>query len=252
MENLTIIASLEFWLLASIGVILTGISKSGFAGGAGVVAVPLLALIMPIAQATAIILPVLIIMDIRTVSYYWPHRKTTVLKKILPAAIVGIIVAGLMMGRLNDNLLQLILGIASLVFAFWGSLSVSLKRLSQKTYLWSSLSGFSSTLIHSGGPPINIYFAHSKLDKLSWLATASLFFGALNLIKIAPYTLNNQWDLSILLTSLLLIPIALLGVYLGKQLQQKFSDKTFTLSCKLLLGISGILLLIKAFLSFKI
>jgi len=31
-----------FWLIAITGVILTGISKSGFAGGAGVVAVPLM------------------------------------------------------------------------------------------------------------------------------------------------------------------------------------------------------------------
>ena len=40
-----------FWLLAVVGVFLTGISKSGFAGGAGVVAVPLLALVVSPALA---------------------------------------------------------------------------------------------------------------------------------------------------------------------------------------------------------
>ena len=59
-----------FWLLAIIGVIFTGISKSGLAGGAGVVAVPLLALVISVPEAAALMLPLLLIMDVRTISMY--------------------------------------------------------------------------------------------------------------------------------------------------------------------------------------
>ncbi len=56
---MTLIDSPIFWLLAFAGVVLTGISKSGFAGGAGVVAVPLLALVLPVERAAALMLPLL-------------------------------------------------------------------------------------------------------------------------------------------------------------------------------------------------
>ena len=55
-------AGILFWLVAVLGVILTGVSKSGFAGGAGVVAVPLMALFIPVSQAVVIMLPLLLLM----------------------------------------------------------------------------------------------------------------------------------------------------------------------------------------------
>ena len=45
-------------------VVLTGISKSGFAGALGVFAVPLLLLVMPAVDAIALMLPILIVADV--------------------------------------------------------------------------------------------------------------------------------------------------------------------------------------------
>lgn len=56
-----------FWVLAVIGLIFTGISKSGFASGAGIVVVPLLTLTMPLSSAAALVLPLLLLMDTRTI-----------------------------------------------------------------------------------------------------------------------------------------------------------------------------------------
>lgn len=80
-------SSFLFWLLAIVGVLLTGISKSGFAGGAGVVAVPILALVMPVPQAAALMLPLLIVMDIKAIQLYRQHINKRVLFSIIPAAL---------------------------------------------------------------------------------------------------------------------------------------------------------------------
>ena len=66
--------SIIFMIVAIIGILITGISKSGFAGGSGVVAVPLLALLIPISHAVIIVLPLLIIMDIKTIHYYYKNK----------------------------------------------------------------------------------------------------------------------------------------------------------------------------------
>ncbi len=236
-----------FWLLAITGVIFTGISKSGFAGGAGVIAVPLLALMISIPQATALMLPLLLIMDARTIGYYRKHIEIAELKKMIPAAILGITIGGLLLGTLSTSLLQLLLGTLCILFALWQSVLPYLSRFKQAASFWSLTSGITSTLIHAGGPPINIYLLSKQLPKLVWLATASVFFGVMNTVKIIPYTLLGQWNKELLLISIALIPVAFIGIKLGHVIQQRISEKRFSEFSRLLLGFSGILLLSKAF-----
>lgn len=240
------IDSLLFWALALLGVILTGISKSGFAGGAGVVAVPLIALTTPLPEAVALMLPLLIAMDIKTINYYRKHIALVEVKRLLPAAVVGIVAGGFAIGQLSEQLLQWLLGILSVVFALWQQLLPQLRRLTSLSWLWGGVSGLTSTLIHAGGPPLNIYLIARELPKLTWLATAAVFFGVMNVIKIVPYSLNGQWSQTTLLASAALLPAALIGVKLGHRLQQRVSEKQFMLLCRSLLLLSGLALIAKA------
>jgi len=241
-----IFGSIVFWILAFIGVILTGISKSGFAGGAGVVAVPILALIMPIPQAAALMLPLLILMDIKAIHIYRKHINLEVLKAIIPAALIGIVIGSLLLTYTPGHILQLTLGIISILFASWQSLTPIFGRMKGAGVLWGFTSGVTSTLIHAGGPPINIYLISKGLPKLTWLATSAIFFGVMNIIKVLPYSLTGQWSLKLLWLSLILMPVAYLGIWLGHKIQHKFSEQHFMKICRVLLFISGVILLAKA------
>jgi uncharacterized membrane protein YfcA len=248
-----LISSPLFWGLAIVGVLLTGISKSGFAGGAGVIAVPLLSLVIPVPVAATLMLPLLIVMDAKSLHYYCRSVDWQVLKKIVPAALVGIIAGAYLLGELPSNLLQLLLGIFCIAFALWKKLTPILGRLPCAGLIWGAVSGLTSTLLHSGGPPINIYLATRQLPKYNWLATAAVFFAIMNVIKIIPYSLTGQWqsDLpvsSLLVIDLVLLPISLIGVWLGYRLQAKISEKHFMLACKGLLFFSGVGLLSSAIL----
>ena len=230
-------------MLAVLGVLLTGISKSGFAGGAGVVAVPLLALVMPVAQATALVLPLLLVMDARSISYYLRHINKAILWRIIPGAIAGIAAGGLLLGVFSDAVLSGILGVLCVVFAVWQSIASRLAKWRGAGWFWSVSSGLSSTLLHAGGPPINIYMLSLRLPKLQWLATTAVFFGVMNVVKIIPYTLNGQWAGTMWWQVLLLLPVALFGVFLGKRLQERISEQWFMRFCRLLLFGSGMLLI---------
>ena len=52
-----------FYAVAVPAVLLTGLAKSGFASGFGSLATPLIALAVPVPQAAAIMLPLLVVMD---------------------------------------------------------------------------------------------------------------------------------------------------------------------------------------------
>jgi len=234
-----------FWLLAFTGVVLTGISKSGFAGGAGVVAVPLLSLIMPVQQAAALMLPLLLVMDAKTVRLYWHAVNQREIRAIALAALAGIALAGSAMASFTSSTLQWILGLFCILFASWQPLTPLLGKLPGAAYIWGTLSGISSTLLHAGGPPISIYFLSKKISKKVWLAQAALFFAMMNAVKLIPYSMNEVWQLDFLLLDLVLLPFAILGVYLGHKIQAHLSEAIFTLSCRVLLGVAGTLLLLK-------
>jgi uncharacterized protein len=248
-EHLTLLSTSPlFWLLAIIGVLLTGISKSGFAGGAGVIAVPLLSLVIPVPVAAALMLPLLLVMDAKSLHYYWRSVRWQELKIIAPAALIGIVSGGYLLGELPSNLLQVLLGIFCIVFSLWKKVTPFFARIPYAGIIWGMVSGLTSTLLHSGGPPINIYLATRQLPKRNWLATAAVFFAMMNLVKIIPYTLTEQWQSNSMISDLLLIdiillPTSLIGVWLGYILQQRISEAHFMSACKGLLFLSGLALL---------
>ncbi len=237
--------SILFWFLASVGVVMTGVSKSGFAGGAGVIAVPILALIIPVPLAAALLLPLLIVMDAKTVGLYWRSLSSPAsLITITSSAIVGITIAGVAMASLPAQTLQIILGAFCVIFASWEKLSPVLGKLPGAAYLWGLISGISSTLLHAGGPPISIYFLSRNISKAEWLAQAAVFFAIMNLIKLIPFAIAGRFDTTLLLTAMALTPFALLGVKLGHLMQSRISQAAFTRFCRLLLLVSGVFLLL--------
>lgn len=238
--------SLLFWVLAVAGVILTGISKSGFAGGAGVVAVPLLSLVMPVQHAAVLLLPILIAMDAKTVYLNRASIDFQVIRPIVIASLFGIAIAGIAMAVISSSILQVVLALFCIAFAIWHRLIPMLGKMPGAEYLWGSVSGLSSTLLHAGGPPITIYFLSKGISKKVWIAQAAIFFSFMNLVKVIPYQLNGLWDLHYFMVSLILIPVALVGVYIGHRIQAFISEDAFILSCRTLLGLTGVALLMES------
>ena len=76
-----------FWISAILALLLVGIGKAGFGGGVGLVATPLMALTIPVADAAALLLPLLIIMDMFSIYHYYGEYDRTSIRLLLPAAV---------------------------------------------------------------------------------------------------------------------------------------------------------------------
>ena len=79
-----------FWVCAVGAVLLMGVAKAGFGGGVGILAVPLLALTVSLADAAALMLPLLIACDIFAVKHYRGSFDKTSIKRLLPGSVIGI------------------------------------------------------------------------------------------------------------------------------------------------------------------
>ncbi|WED25833.1 sulfite exporter TauE/SafE family protein [Vibrio sp. DW001] len=234
------ITDIWFYCTAIPAVLVYGIGKGGFGGALGVIAVPLMALTTPPFQAASILLPILIAMDVFAVRYHYKNCDYSEIKLMLPTAVLGIVVASFIMGVVTGEIIQLFVGGISLLFCLQYYMKGNGKQTNKYAgRIWSFVSGISSTMIHAGGGPISIYLLPKNLDKKVMVATMAVFFCIMNLIKLVPYTYFGQFDHQNLLTSLVLIPLAPVGVKLGIYLLQVISQEQVYKICYLLLALSG-------------
>ena len=65
-----------------------GFAKGGFSG-LGALLTPILALVLPVASAVGVLLPMLMVGDVFAVYMYWKEWDLDLVKRMLPAGIVG-------------------------------------------------------------------------------------------------------------------------------------------------------------------
>lgn len=241
-----------FWIAAVTAVLIVGIAKAGFGGGIGFVATPLIALTISVADAAALLLPILIAIDLLSIRHYRGIYDRQSLKLLLPSAVVGIALGALMFNALrdNDDLLRRALGLLAVLFVLYevgrGALLGALegRRPSRPAGVFLGvLSGFGSTLAHAGGPPATMYLLPQQLPRQIFAGTAVWFFMVVNLIKLLPYGALGLLRVGNLVTILLLIPVGFVGVRLGVYLNRNFDQLWFNRVIYLFLFLTGLQLL---------
>jgi len=220
-----------FYFFAVPAILIFGIAKGGFGNAIGAVAVPLMALAVSPLQAAAILLPILCVMDVFAIRKFWRQWDVTNIVIMLPAGCVGVLVGSLTFSYLNEGHVRLLIGLLALVFAlnFWLKSAGSIQKKPNyiKGTFWSIIGGFTSFGIHSGGPPVNIYLLPQKLHPKVFMGTCAMFFWITNYVKLIPYFLLGQLDSQNLQTSLVLLPLAPIGVGFGYYLHTRVSTAKF-------------------------
>jgi len=236
-----------FYICAIPAVLLFGMAKGGFGGGISMLSVPLIALAVPPAQAAAILLPILVVMDLFALKSFRGQCSKENLKIILPGAAIGLLMGTFTFRDLSADMIRIIIGSIAVIFTlnYWFKRKVTLgcepNRL--KGAFWGAISGFTSFGVHSGSPPISIYLLPQNMDKTILMGTFAWFFTVVNLLKLIPYTWLGLFDHTNIITSLALVPLAPIGVSLGYYLLHKVSVITIYRFCYFFLFIAGVSLL---------
>jgi uncharacterized membrane protein YfcA len=237
-----------FYLTAVPAVLIYGMAKGGLGGAAGAVAVPLMSLTTEPIQAAAILLPIIFVMDIHVIKLFWGKFDADSLKIIVPAALLGVVIGALLLGILPTGGIKLLLGVIAIVFCvdFWTRRARQQPRSEPGPWsgrFWAVIAGITSTHIHAGGPAISVYLLAKSLDKIILVGTFGVFFFVLNFAKLIPYTLLGQFDAQNLMTALVLMPLAPVGVRLGYLFLHRFEQAKIYTFIYGLLFLTGIKLL---------
>ena len=242
-----------FWVLAGVAVVFVGIAKAGFGGGIGIVATPLMSLAIPVTDAAAILLPLLIVCDVFAVLHYRSQFDRRSIKLLLPGAVLGIGLGSFYFGYFssNERVLQIGLGVLSLIFVLFQILRALILGVMAKRQppaaegvVMGVVSGFTSTLAHAGGPPVTIYLLPQQLERSLFVGTTVIFFAVINQIKLIPYFGLEILRLEHVMTIAVLSPLSYIGVKLGIFLNKRFTDVWFNRVVYTVLFLTGLQLII--------
>lgn len=220
-----------FYLVAVPAVLLLGISKSGFGAGFGSLAVPMMALAVTVPEAAAILMPVLLVMDLLGLHAFRGHYDWRLLRFLVPCGLVGVGLGIVLFKALDARLVAGIVGATTLLFLAQ-RLMFPPRPDSPAPPKWlgailTAASGFTSFVAHAGGPPINAYAIPLRLPPVIFTATMAVFFFVINLSKWVPYAWLGLLDTRNMLTSLALLPLAPVGVFIGVRIAHRIQPVLF-------------------------
>jgi uncharacterized membrane protein YfcA len=230
--------------------LLIGMSKVGVPGVFGLV-IPALAFVFGAKESTGLLLPMLIVGDFFGVAYYRRHANWQYLIKILPWAVVGLLLALWIGNHVNDKQFKTL--IAILVFLSIGLMLWQDRKKDQFVVpekWWFAafmgiLGGFATMIGNVAGPVFAIYLLAMHLQKNNFIGTGAWFFLIINLTKF-PLQLFVWHNISIhsLTIDLIAVPSIVLGAYLGLKVVKIIPEKTYRGFVILITAISAFLLLI--------
>ena len=224
--------NLIFFLTVVPAIILFGIAKSGLGGSIALISIPLMTISMPLTTALGIILPILIFSDFIATYKYRKEFDIETLKLIVPFAAIGIFIGSITFSYFSEELLKFIIGFMGFLFAghyFFFKKNKEAKSVKNflKGGICSTVAGFTSFSVHAGGTPTSIYLLPLRMKKEIYVGTRIIFFTFVNLIKLPLYINLSMMNFETFKQSLILFPVALIGILIGYQLLKIIEEKLF-------------------------
>jgi uncharacterized protein len=240
-----------FYAVAVPAVLMLGISKSGFGAGFGSLAVPLIAMTVSVPQAAAILMPVLLLMDLLGLAAFRRDFDRELLLFLLPFGLLGTVIGTVLFQSLDAHLVAGIVGVFTLFFLAQRLLfpprADSAPPPRWLGALLTTTSGFTSFIAHAGAAPINAYVIPLRLAPITFTATMAFFFFFINLSKWLPYAWLGLFDWRSFATSLALLPLAPVGMWIGLRIARRINAMLFYRLVYAGMFLTGCKLIIDAF-----
>lgn len=252
-----------FYSLIIAAVIVMGIAKSGFGGGVGILAVPLIANAMPADRALGVMLPILIVADTFAVYQHrkqrsWPHLRPALLGGIIGIGIgtllLFLLVDGSSKTKSSENvgaILSVFVGsicllmVAVQVYRLAGGKVPALPGNKPTGVGVGAAAGFTSMLAHAAGPIMSIYWLDQKMGKRLLTGSLVLYFILVNALKLPSYFALGWITLDSLKESAVFALFVPIGSLLGIVMHHRIPEKPFTAVMYAGAAVAGAWLIIK-------
>ncbi len=225
------------WVMMAVGALLAGFSKTGIPG-MGILFVGIFVNVLPVRQATGVVLPMLILGDVFAVLLYRRHAQWSHLWRLFPATVAGVLLGWFVLTRLDDGQMARLVGLILLVMLavhFWRKRRAGAEADTvEQAPRWFSgftgvLAGFATQVANAAGPVMSLYLLAMRLPKLEFLGTSAVFFMLINWFKVPFMVQLGMITRDTLWVNLWLAPAVIAGALLGRAVQTQINQKVFEL-----------------------
>lgn len=238
------------WAVVVIGCFSIGVGKTGIPG-INAFFVPVMAQLLPARASTGFILPMLIVADLFAIAYYRQHADWKHLGRLLPAAVVGILLGYVGLRLADDRTLRpLIGGIVLLLLTVQAGMdlrrggAIPVPKGPWFAILMGLLAGLITMMANTAGPVMAIYLLTMRLPKDRYMGTGAWYFLIVNLIKL-PFSLSLgliTWQT--LRVNLLMVPAIVAGALVGVRLIKVLPQKVFRVVVQVVTAASAVKLIV--------
>lgn len=247
LENLTLLQ--VAWIGAAVFLAYIVRGMSGF--GAGLVAAPLLALVLPVHVVVPMSGLLVFVLFIFLTMRDRAHVVWREFRLLVPPTVAGV-VAGLLLFRTLDNqLLIVMLGGFLVLYASYmlavHAFGLPQFRLSERWAIPLGFSGaFFDTLFGGGGGTLVVIYMNARgLGRMEFRATIATLWFVEMIARIGGYGIGGYYTREVLVLVAALIPVMWAGTWVGERLGNRVSPETFSRILAVMLMLSGVSLLLK-------
>lgn len=241
--------SIETALLAAL-ILLFAYFVRGISGfGSGLIAVPLLALLLPLTFVVPLILVTDFVASVILGRTTRAHIRWDEIRVLLPTSAIGVVLGTTLLIGMPERPLLLALSVFVLAFGMRNALNLHGERPIARGWALPAglVGGTVSGLFGTGGPPYVIYLSHRIRDKSALRATFSGLFLIEGGLRVVVFLVAGLlWQPALLWAVPASLPLLAAGLYAGHHVHVGLTQAQMVRMIGLLLLVSGVSLLWKA------
>ena len=221
------------WILAVVAALGVGIGKAGLSG-MSMFHVLVFAFLFGARASTGVVLPLLLVGDVAAVRIFHQHARWDYVRRMLPPACLGVVLAAWFMRDLDETVYRPVIG--------WVTLTLSILQFVRmyrpgwfgnvphaRWFAWTMgiLAGAATMLANAAGPVFAVYLIAVGLPKMEFVGTSAWFFFIINLFKVPFSIALGLIRGQTLMVNLILAPAVLVGVLTGRWLLERIPQRLF-------------------------
>jgi uncharacterized membrane protein YfcA len=221
--------------------------RSAFGFGEALIAVPLLALFIPLKVASPLAVLVSITIAAVVVAQDWRKIHLSSTGWLVGSTLFGIPVGLLLLTSSHQKAVKIALGIFIVAFSVYSLLGRRPPELKTDSKAWLLGCGFAAGVIGGAygmnGPPLVIYGAMRRWSAQHFRATLQAYFLPASVIGMLGYWLAGLWVPAVTHYYLLCLPVLLPAVWLGRMVNHRLHGDAFLKYVYVVLAGIGVVLL---------
>ncbi len=227
-------------------IFLATVIRSALGFGEALVAVPLLALLLPVEVAAPVAVLVSITVALAGVVLDWTELRLHDAGRLVLATLPGIPLGLWLLKAVAEPVVKALLGSLIILFSLYALAGSGRHRLrnDRTAWLFGFLAGILGGAYGMNGPPLAVFGALRGWTPGHFRATLQGYFLPASIVGMGGYWMAGLWTPAVNRFYLFSLPAVAAGILLGRVIAKRLNPKNFTVAVYVaLMGIGAILLL---------